>query len=141
MKFSPQCIHSLSSSQLSELFADCQNLQMIYWGPIDTSEVKNMNATFANCFNLIDLDLTSFDTCKVEDMTLLFNGCTSLSGLKWSNKFVTDNVKQAIRMFTYCWNLKELDLYQFKLSNVKTGGLMNMLWGCNKLQSLVYILS
>ena len=128
--FKPE--NALMAKNMQGMFAECYSLTSINISSIDTSNVKDMNAMFANCISINTIDLSTADTTLVESMSYMFYGCESLSKIVWSNK-CTQKVKYMGVMFAYCWNLKNVYLKEFNCSNVEDGDAGYMFYQCYKL--------
>ena len=124
-------IDTSNVTSMTGMFSGCKSLQ--YVPAINTSNVTNMQGMFSDCYSLISLDLSSFDTSKVTNMQNMFNGCKSLSSLDLSS-FDTSNVTNMSWMFEYCSGLTSLDLSSFDTSNVTD--MYYMFQGCSGLISL-----
>lgn len=120
----------------SSWFNGCTNLTSIEGiENLNTSYVNNMSEMFAQCSNLETLDLSRFNTEKVEKMSKMFYGCTKLHDLNISS-FNTENVLYMNEMFDGCSSLETLDLSHFITENVLYSGLNYMFNGCSSLSSL-----
>ena len=108
-------IDTSNVTSMTGMFSGCKSLQ--YVPAINTSNVTNMGSMFSDCYSLISLDLSSFDTSKVTNMQNMFNGCKSLSSLDLSS-FDTSKVTDMKWMFNHCSGLTSLDLSSFDTSNV-----------------------
>lgn len=73
------------------MFSGCCKLKSINFGNIDTSKVKTMYQMFMNCPELNELDLRSFETSQVLDMGGMFLGCESLTSIYVTNKWNIDD--------------------------------------------------
>ena len=125
---------STPHTDLSYMFADCNNLVYTNAQDWNTSNVTNMNRMFANCYKLSSVDMSNWDTSKVIDMSGMFVGCTGFYSLLDVSSFNTSNVTNMNGMFSGCYNLTELDV-----SNFSTGKAINMSYmfrGCSKLTEL-----
>ena len=125
---------STPHTDLSYMFADCNNLVYTNAQDWNTSNVTNMNRMFANCYKLSSIDMSNWDTSKVIDMSGMFVGCTGFYSLLDVSSFNTSNVTNMNGMFSGCYNLTELDV-----SNFSTGKAINMSYmfrGCSFLTEL-----
>lgn len=95
------------------------------------AHITDMSQMFANFDNLQDLDLSFLDTSLVTDMSWLFSFCKSLRSLDLSY-FDTSHATDMSGMFRYCSNLKEIDLSGFDTSRVTN--MKDMFVGCNNLK-------
>ena len=120
----------------SSWFCGCTNLTSIEGiENLNTSYVNYMSEMFAQCSNLETLDLSHFNTENVVNMSKMFYGCTKLHDLNISC-FNTENVKYMNEMFDGCSSLETLDLSHFNTRNVLYSGLNYMFNGCSNLSSL-----
>lgn len=120
----------------SSWFCGCTNLTSIEGiENLNTSYVNYMSEMFAQCSNLETLDLSRFNTENVVNMSKMFYGCTKLHDLNISS-FNTENVKYMNEMFDGCSSLETLDLSHFNTRNVLYSGLNYMFNGCSSLSSL-----
>ena len=120
-------------TNMSSMFAYCNNLLTLSLTDFDTSQVVDMNGMFYECYALQLLNLESFNTGNVESMMNMFWKCTSLTYLDL-NGFNTSKVTNMRRMFYYCSKITALDLSAFDTSNVLT--MVGMFDGCKKIISL-----
>lgn len=120
----------------SSWFCGCTNLTSIEGiENLNTSYVNYMSEMFAQCSNLETLDLSHFNTEKVGNMSNMFNGCTKLHDLNISS-FNTENVTNMYGMFYGCSSLDSLDLSHFNTRNVRKDGMNYMFNGCSSLSYL-----
>ena len=120
----------------SSWFCGCTNLTSIEGiENLNTSYVNYMSEMFAQCSNLETLDLSHFNTENVVNMSKMFYGCTKLHDLNISS-FNTENVKYMNEMFDGCSSLETLDLSHFNTRYVRKEGMNYMFNGCSSLTSL-----
>lgn len=81
---------------MSYMFLECSNLEMVNLDSFDTAKVTNMRSMFADCSSLEALNLSSFDTSEATNMSEMFYKCSSLKTLDVSG-FDTANVLQALQ--------------------------------------------
>ena len=122
-----------SITDMSGMFAMCNNLAELDLSSFDTSQVTDMSVMFDGCNNLMELDLSSFNTSLVTDMSEMFDGCNNLMELDLS-RFNTSLVTDMSEMFYGCNNLMELDLSSFDTSQVTD--MSGMFYRCNNLMEL-----
>ena len=77
-----------------------------------------MNGMFGECCKLDFLDLSNFDTSNVRNMLKMFALCHNLKEIRGINNFITINVKDMSLMFAFCHKLEYLDLSNFNTKNV-----------------------
>ena len=129
-------LNSFSTSNVSSMinmFAGCSSLVEIQTGKFETSSVRNMCGMFKECSSLTNLDVSNFDTSNVRDMWGMYYGCTSLTSLDLSN-FDTSNVVRMGWMFKGCKSLTSLDISNFNTSNVTD--MTEMFADCNSLTEI-----
>ena len=132
-------IHPTSTAKWFFMFGNLSEI----WGikALRTDEVTDMSYMFADCENLTSLDLSEFDTSDVTDMSYMFSGCKKLESLDFKgtepyeiNRFDTSNVTDMSNMFNSCYGFTSLDLSDFDTSNVTNmSGMFNC---CGNLTSL-----
>ena len=113
------------------MFSQCNSLETIEFGFLNTENVEDMSYMFKNCENLKDIDISEFKTNKVQNMAGMFENC-SLTSLNLSN-FDTKEVINMSNMFKDCKSLNFLKL-DFNTEKVKT--MKNMFSSCINLSSL-----
>lgn len=125
--------HTEQTESFASMFYNCQSLQEIDIGTLDTAEAVNLNRMFYGCETLADLDLTGFDTAKVENMSGLFENCRALVNLQLG-QMDTGNVTDMSSMFSGCRTLENLDLSSFDTAKVET--MRTMFKDCLKLKEV-----
>ena len=73
-------------------------------------------------------------TDEVTDMSYMFAGCTKLDNLQGFEYLKTGKVQSMKGMFQNCQSVKELDVRNFDMSNVKDAG--SMFAGCKSLETI-----
>ncbi|MCR4664364.1 MAG: BspA family leucine-rich repeat surface protein [Paludibacteraceae bacterium] len=73
-------------------------------------------------------------TDEVTDMSYMFAGCTKLDTLQGFEYLKTGKVQSMKGMFLNCQSVKELDVRNFDMSNVKDAG--SMFAGCKNLEAI-----
>lgn len=120
----------------SSWFCGCTNLTSIEGiENLNTSYVNYMSEMFAQCSNLETLDLSHFNTENVVNMSKMFYGCTKLHDLNISS-FNTENVTNMYGMFYGCSSLDSLDLSHFNTRYVRNDQMNYMFNGCSSLSYL-----
>ncbi|NUG39833.1 BspA family leucine-rich repeat surface protein, partial [Lactobacillus mellis] len=131
-----QGLENLDTSQvtnMSRMFAFCENLTSLDVSHFNTSKVTDMDMMFDFCKNLTNLDVSHFNTSKVTDMDMMFDFCENLTNLdvsQWDTSQVTDMSD----MFDLCHNLTNLDVSHFDTSQVTN--MSEMFEECETLTSL-----
>lgn len=118
---------------MESMFDGCSSLRKVDVSRFDTSKVSNFNAMFSGCYALTELDVSGFDTSSALNTSWMFSGCCSVKELDVSN-FNTARVTDMAGMFNSCGNVPVLDVSGFNTSNVT-----NMNWmfnGCGNVEKL-----
>ena len=123
----------IAPADLSNLFLDGSQIELIDLSGLDTSRTTNMSSMFNGCESLTSLDLSHFDSANVTDMSFAFGNCKSLVSLDLSS-FNTSNVINMSGMFQSCSALTLLNLSSFNTANVTNMSGMFLL--CSSLVSL-----
>ena len=94
---------------------------------LDTSSTTNMSNMFRDCKNLQKIDFSNFNTSNVTNMSYMFYGDGNLTELDLSN-FNTSNVTAMNQMFYNCSSLTEIlgELDASKVTNIQTSNASNM---------------
>ena len=95
-------------TNMSRMFFQRDNLDVIDLSNFDTSNVTSMNRLFDCCYYLYSINLSNFDTSKVTNMGSMFRNCQSLT---WINlqSFDTSNVSVMWEMFYNCSDLVTIE--------------------------------
>ncbi len=112
-------------TDMRSMFANCVSLTTLDLSAFDTGKVTNMSRMFANSEmisytsggilgNSELLDQGSSSSERTSSVT----STSSLTEIKFSDKFVTNNVTDMSYMFALCSNLTTLDLSNFDTSKV-----------------------
>ena len=121
----------LNLKDCSYMFANCENIIKINFISFNTSNISSMKYMFYKCKNLEYINnLLLFDTRNVIDISDMFSFCYNLNNIDLSS-FNINNVKNMSYMFYYCYNLKNLKL--FSLNSENTINMDYIFDGCNKL--------
>ena len=123
-----------SFSNMTRIFANCENLKKIIFGK-DTKKVDYIEEAFSGCSSLNELDLSSFNTHNVLDMSSLFSGCHSLSSIDITI-LDTQNVENLEAMFSGCYSLESINLTNLFLEKVKD--MSYMFSNCEKLVNISF---
>ena len=123
-------------TNMSNLFANCQELTSIDISGFDNHLVDRTDAMFENCFKLKSITgLEKLNTSNVTKMDFMFANCKALTELDLST-FNTSNVTRMFFMFAGCDALTKLDLSSFNTSKVTY--MESMFENCSKLSSLTF---
>lgn len=113
-----------TTKDLSEMFASCENLETVIFGPnFDTSGVTNFHNMFfydekLESLNLSNFELSTSSSDKI-DLSGMFAFCRSLSSLEIDEtKFNTIRVTNMGNLFNDCDKLTTLPISSFNTSNV-----------------------
>ena len=120
-------------TDMSYMFARCDNLTNLDTSNFDTSKVTNMIGMFASCRILKNLDVSSFNISNVTNTSNMFSNCAGLTNLDVSG-FDTSNVTNMSFMFSNCEGLTNLDVSNF--NTLKVIDMTYMFYGCNNLKNL-----
>jgi surface protein len=104
-----------SLTDMSNMFNGCTQLKSIDLSSFNTIRVKYMSQLFKNCSRLSSLDLIKFNTINVVDMSSVFYGCSNLNSINFN--FLTDKAQNMNNMFSFCTQIKNLDLTNFNTEN------------------------
>ena len=110
-------IDSKLVKDMSHMFSGCKKLKSVEINNINTSSVLYMNEMFKDCSSLKSLDLNNFNTSKVLNMSNFFYNCNNLKNLNL-RQFETNSVTDMSYMFYSCSSLNYLNLSKFDTSNV-----------------------
>ena len=86
-----------------KLFADCNNIEYIWFKQFNRNNITSMSQMFYWCYDLKGLYLSSFNTDNVIDMNKMFEWCPNLTELKIN--FNTNKVRNMSGMFNQCKKL------------------------------------
>ena len=116
------------------MFVDCEALKRLDVSTWNTSNVTEMSNMFGNCASIQTLDLTSFDNTKVGNLSYMFSSCDALQEIIFGDKFTCDSATNMNSMFSYCYQLRSVDVSKFKTTNVENMG--NMFRSCAELATI-----
>ena len=119
-------------TDMSNMFYGCNNLIKLDVEKVKTHNVNNMEWMFACCSSLTELNLINFDTSNVTNMRSLFSGCVHL--IKINCNFNTKNLISSRGMFYKCMSLKQIDVSNLALSNIKD--ITEMFYDCISLEDI-----
>lgn len=94
---------------MSFMFYNCENLESVNFGTINTCNVRNMEFMFGMCKNLKSVSFDKLNLERVENMVAMFSHCESLEELDLS-KCNVRNLEEMHHLFENCKKLKRLDL-------------------------------
>jgi len=117
------CFHTDYAESMENMFYQCDSLESLDAGQLNTGRVRNMAAMFKHCGTLTELDVSGFDTSNVENMHGMFAYCSDLTELDLRN-FNTSKVTDMYEMFNYTPSMKQLNISSFDTSQVTTMSFM-----------------
>lgn len=144
LQYVPPLTISNKCTSLTDTFMDCKKLQRIdvsnwnvsnvnslyktFYGCSLLSEIKGIenlnvsnvtdaNGLFYNCNSLKELDLSNWNANKITDTTEMFYNCNELQNIDLSGW--NANIKWMRGMFERCYTLKNLNMSNIDVSNVK----------------------
>lgn len=120
-----------NATDMSSMFAYCENLGRIDLLGFNTDSLKNMSNMFRGCSSLTSLDLSSFDTSLVTGFQQTFSGCTNLTSIYFPLDLNTSKITSMMGLFEDCSSLKSLDLSAFNTDATTT--MNNMFDSCTSL--------
>ncbi len=118
---------------MSEMFANCANVETLDLEGFDTHGIKNMAGMFYGCKKLKKIDLSGFDTEMVTNLAWMFKGCISIDSLDLRS-FDTRSVYRMEDMFEGCSNLKSVDVSSFNTENIVV--MCGMFANCTSLKTI-----
>ncbi len=116
------------------MFSGCRSVTELDVSHFDTSKSTTMNSMFRDCRKIKRLDLSSFDGSNVKDFSYIFDNMNELEEIILPEHFVTEKATNLCNMFSYCSQLKNLDITAFESGNVTN--MSNMFLGCSALTEL-----
>lgn len=75
-------LNASDTTDVSNLFYNCQSLEEINFGPNSFGSVDNWSQAFAVCKGLTELNLSDLDFGNVSNINLMFSWCNHLENLK-----------------------------------------------------------
>ncbi|KRK63590.1 hypothetical protein FC72_GL001287 [Companilactobacillus tucceti DSM 20183] len=117
-----------------EMFENCPQLTTINWPNVSTKSATSLQEMFDRDESLTadDLEfLSNFDTSNVVNFSSMFSWCNSLESLPGVKLWNMASAKNLNYMFYMDKSLKNIDLTQWKINNVKS--LEGILWYCTSL--------
>lgn len=117
----------------SYFFAGYTNLEEIrYNDAFDTSDVTDMTGMFAECQNLNNPGVEALDTSQVTDMALMFCNIDNWKSFHWESD--TRNVTDMSYMFAECDSLASVSVYGWDTSSVTD--MTAMFYNCPELEDV-----
>ena len=117
----------------SYFFAGYTNVEEIHFNEaFYTSDVTDMTGMFAECQNLSNLEMEVLDTSQVTDMSLMFCNIDNWKSVYW--ELDTHNVTDMSYMFAECDSLEKVSVYGWDMSKVTDT--TAMFYNCPKLDKV-----
>ena len=104
---------------MNDMFAECTKLKKIIGiENLDVSKLRCANAMFYGCQNLVELDLTNWNPMSLQRASYMFYNCSNLKIIKNIKNWQLPNIKNVRQMFDKCAKL-DVDLSNWDLTNIK----------------------
>ena len=113
------------------MFSDASSLQTLNISNFNLSNVDSMSEMFKNCTNLINLILPNSSAPKLINIQYAFYNCTNLKGTIDLSSFKPNNYVDFRCVFSYCKNITEVKLNNFKFSTFRC-----VFQGCTLLEKI-----
>lgn len=127
--------HGENLRNMSQMFAQCFNIEHILLDGFDVKNVTDMYGMFRSCMKLESIpdSVKDWDVSNVTDMSNMFSDCGKLNDLRPLRNWNVSNVKNMKDMFSNCVMLENLEgLECWDMRNAEY--LSNMFSGCRKLK-------
>ena len=111
-------------TNMTGIFYNMSNLQVLDLKSFNTSRVTNMQSMFYGCSSLTSLDLSSFDTTELINVSMMFSNMSNLQEINLSNWKFNDKISSSFVMNSGL--SKNLKIENFILKNVDTSNVTNM---------------
>ena len=118
-------------TSMREMFSGASSLQTLNISNFNLSNVDSMSEMFKNCTNLINLILPNSSAPKLINIQYAFYNCTNLKGTIDLSSFKPNNYVDFRFVFSYCKNITEVKLNNFKFSTFKS-----VFHGCTLLEKI-----
>lgn len=120
---------------MKSVFQNCINLTGIDLSNLKTDNVTNMSHLFYNCTSLKAVNMKNCKLSKVAWANYMFHECTELTTLEGTrNWYLGENLYYAENMFYNCKSLEEIDVYNWRLTNISS--MKNMFYNCQSVKVL-----
>ena len=104
---------------MNDMFAECEAIKKIIGiENLDVSKLQCANAMFYGCKNLVELDLTNWNPMSLQRASYMFYNCSNLKIIKNIENWQLPNIKNVRQMFDKCDKL-DVDLSNWDLTNIK----------------------
>ena len=119
---------------MNALFRGLTSIKSLDVSNLDTSNVTDIGGMFYDCSSLLNIDLSNNNLNKVKTFNDMFFGCKSLKSFKMGA--IDTDVTSVSNMFQNCWNIKSIDLSNFRNKTTSKISVYNMFDGCNSVESI-----
>ena len=123
-----------SYTSMYNMFSGLTSIKSLDVSNLDTSNVTNMGFMFSNCSSLLNIDLSKNNLNKVKTFNSMFSGCKSLESFKMGD--IDTDVTDVSGMFQNCWNIKSIDLSNFRNKTTSQISVYNMFDSCTSVESI-----
>ena len=123
-----------SYTDMSSMFYSFTSLKSLDLSNLDTSNVTDMSSMFNDCSSLLNIDLSKNNLNKVKKFNSMFSSCKSLESLKISA--IESDITNVENMFYNCWNIKSIDLSNFRNKTTSRISVYGMFDGCTSVESI-----
>lgn len=123
-----------SYTDMSSMFSGCTSLTSLDLSNLDTGNVTNMSNMFHDCSSLLNIDLSKNNLNKVKQFNYMFGSCKSLESLKISA--IESDITNVEQMFLNCWNIKSIDLSNFRNKTTSKISVHSMFDSCTSVESI-----
>ena len=106
-------------TSMREMFSGASSLQTLNIANFNLSNVDSMSEMFRNCTNLINLILPNSSAPKLINIQYAFYNCTNLKGTIDLSNFKPNNYVDFRGAFSFCKNITEVKLNNFKFSTFR----------------------
>ena len=104
---------------MNDMFSECDNIKKIIGiENLDVSKLRCANSMFYGCKNLVELDLTNWNPISLQNAWSMFDSCSNLKIIKNIENWQLPNIKSVRQMFYNCTKL-DVDLSNWDLTNIK----------------------
>lgn len=121
-------------TSMSSMFSSCSSLKSLDVSNLDTSNVTDMSSMFNDCSSLLNIDLSKNNLNKVKNFNYMFGSCKSLESLKISA--IESDITDVSNMFLKCWNIKSIDLSNFRNKTTSKIKVYSMFDSCTSVESI-----
>ena len=123
-----------SYTSMYNMFSGLTSIKSLDVSNLDTSNVTDMSDMFNDCSSLLNIDLSKNNLNKVKKFNSMFGSCKSLESLKISA--IGNDITNVEQMFINCWNIKSIDLSNFRNKTTSQISVYGMFNGCTSVESI-----